>query len=112
MVIDYTFFYVEANIVCIIIFALLLLGNLGGVDRQEKQRLFAGTLISHMLYFFVDIAWVLMLGGYIPSLRLNLSILNILLAVILSTLHREDPCNGRGSVDGIPFRILPGSCHH
>ena len=86
MVMDYTFFYVEANIICIIIFALLLLGNLGGVDRQEKQRLFAGTLISHMLYFFVDIAWVLMLGGYIPSLRLNLSILNILLAVILSTI--------------------------
>ena len=86
MVMDYTLFYVEANIVCIIIFALLLLGNLGGVDRQEKQRVFAGTLISHMLYFFVDIAWVLMLGGYIPSLRLNLSILNILLAVILSTI--------------------------
>lgn len=86
MEMDYTFFYVEANIVCIIIFALLLLRNLGGIDRQEKQRVFDGTLISHMLYFFVDIAWVLMLGGYIPSIRLNLSILNILLAVILSTI--------------------------
>lgn len=83
---NYTFFYVEANVVCIIIFALLLVRDLGSVDRQEKQRVFAGIIISHMLYFASDIAWALMMGGYLPKNIVTASVINILNAIILSTI--------------------------
>ena len=57
MVLDYTFFYVEANIVCIIIFAMMLMREMGSVGRQTKQMIFFNIAISHMLYFVSDIAW-------------------------------------------------------
>ena len=33
---EYFIYYTESNIVCIIIFSIMLLHNLFGVDRQEK----------------------------------------------------------------------------
>ena len=86
MVLDYTFFYVEANIVCIIIFAMMLLREMGSVGRQTKQMIFFNIAISHMLYFVSDIAWVLVLNGNIPHTVLSASIVNISNAVLLSLL--------------------------
>ena len=37
---DYTWFYVEANVVSIIIFLLILLRELGAVGLQSKQVVF------------------------------------------------------------------------
>ena len=70
MVLDYTFFYVEANIVCIIIFAMMLMREMGSVGRQTKQMIFFNIAISHMLYFVSDIAWVLILNDNIPHTAL------------------------------------------
>ena len=71
MVLDYTFFYVEANIVCIIIFAMMLMREMGSVGRQTKQVIFVNITISHMLYFISDIAWVLILADIIPYTRFS-----------------------------------------
>ena len=86
MVLDYTFFYVEANVVCIIIFAMMLLREMGSVGRQTKQMIFFNIAISHMLYFVSDIAWVLVLNGNIPHTVLSASIVNISNAILLSLL--------------------------
>ena len=86
MKMDYTFFYVEANAVCIIMFALLLFRSLVNVDHQEKQRFFAGILLSHILYFFSDIAWALSMGEYIPHTYLSCACINVLNSVILNSM--------------------------
>ena len=83
MVMDYTYFYIEANIVCIVIFGMMLLRELHTVGRQAKQIAFLNLLVSHILYFISDIAWVLVVGGIIPNTRLSSSIVNVANAVFL-----------------------------
>lgn len=83
---DYTFFYVEANIVCIIIFVLMLIREMGAVGRQTKQVIFVNITISHILYFISDIVWVLILGGYLSRAVLSTSIVNYANAVLLSAI--------------------------
>ena len=61
-------FYAEANVVCIIIFALMLFRDLGTVGRQTKQIVFVNIVVTHMIYFSSDIVWGLILGGIIPRL--------------------------------------------
>ena len=80
----YTFFYVEANVVCVIIFAILLIKNLNSVDRQEKQRIYDRVLISSMMYFACDSFWAMIEGGSIPSTRLGVDIVNYGNSVILA----------------------------
>ncbi|MBR2549024.1 MAG: GGDEF domain-containing protein [Clostridiales bacterium] len=82
----YTLFYVEANVVCIIIFAMLLIKDLGGVGRQTKQMIFVNIIAAHIMYFVSDICWVLMLGNMIPHTRLSVSVVNIINAILLSAI--------------------------
>ena len=86
MVLNYTFFYIEANIVCIIIFAMLLIRNMGNIDRQEKQRIFDLSLICHILYFTSDIIWVLIEAGKVPRTMLTVSAVNLGNAFFLCSL--------------------------
>ena len=83
MNIDYTFFYTEANIVCIIVFILLLIKDLGGVGRQAKQITFINIVIAHMLYFVSDICWVLIIARLIPKTQFSASFVNITNAILL-----------------------------
>ena len=83
---DYTFFYTEANVVCIIIFVMLLIKDLGGVGRQAKQITFINIVIAHIFYFVSDIFWVLILARIIPFTRFSVSIVNILNAIFLSAI--------------------------
>ena len=86
MNLDYTFFYTEANAVCIIIFILLLIKDLGGVGRQAKQITFINIVIAHILYFVSDICWVLILARIIPYTTLSVSLVNISNAIFLSII--------------------------
>ena len=82
----YTEFYVEANIVCIIIFMIMLVRELGSVGRQTKQVIFINITISHILYFLSDIGWVLVLGGLLPDTRILVTVYNLLNAFLLSSI--------------------------
>lgn len=62
-------YYTESTIICLIIFAILLVHDLLGVDRQEKQIKFDHALIAFMLYFVSDGLWAAIIGGVIPSVR-------------------------------------------
>ena len=86
MNLDYTFFYTEANVVCIIIFIILLIKDLGGVGRQAKQVTFINIVFAHMLYFVSDICWAFVIAGIIPLTRFTASLVNISNAIFLSLI--------------------------
>ena len=71
-------YYIEALIVCIIMFLILLYHNAHNLDRQEKQIKFDKSLIAFILYFTADCFWAAIAGGVIPKAR------PIVLLVLLS----------------------------
>ena len=80
---DYTWFYVEANVVCIIIFLMMFFREVGTVGRQSKQVIFINIIIAHITYFLSDICWALILGGYLPKISIVIFTVNVLNAIIL-----------------------------
>ena len=69
MMYRFSIFYIEANLVCSIVFGILLLHNYFNIDRQEKQIKFDQVLISFIFYFLVDCLWAAIIDGYIPKSR-------------------------------------------
>ena len=61
--------YAETNIVCIIIFLVLLFHDLFGVDRQEKQIKYDNVLIAFIFYFIADIFWAALEDRVVPVTR-------------------------------------------
>ena len=86
MVMDYTGFYVEANIVSIILFLMMFFREVGSVGRQSKQVIFLNMIIAHILYFTSDIFWVLILGGYLPANYFSVSVANLMNALIIGAI--------------------------
>ena len=83
MVADYTFFYIESNIICIIIFLMMILKELSVAGRQAKLLVFINICFAHILYFISDIGWVQVLYDFIPRSRLTVSSFNIVNAIML-----------------------------
>ena len=83
---DYTWFYVEANIVSIVIFTLLLLRELGSIGRQSKQVVFINIIFAHIMYFLSDICWALILDHYLPPIPGLVAAANIINAIVLSCI--------------------------
>ena len=65
------FYYVEANIVCLIIFGIMVVYDRLSIDRQEKQVKFDHALIAFMVYFFLDALWGLIQQGTLPNTRFS-----------------------------------------
>ncbi|MBR3106705.1 MAG: GGDEF domain-containing protein [Clostridia bacterium] len=63
---NFAFYYIESNIVCIIVFGILLIHSLS-IDRQEKQIQFDYVLVAFMLYFASDSFWAAIIGGLVPK---------------------------------------------
>lgn len=81
-------YYIEANIVCIIIFGILLLHNHFNIDRQEKQIRFDRVLITFMLYFAVDCLWAAIVENLIPKTRFNVVVNTFLIYILMAaTVH-------------------------
>ncbi|MBO4869036.1 MAG: GGDEF domain-containing protein [Clostridia bacterium] len=73
---DYIIYYTESNIVCLIIFCIMLIHDLRGVDRQEKQVKYDHALIAFMCYFVSDALWAAVIAGVIPRTEFTVAILN------------------------------------
>ncbi|MBR3081763.1 MAG: GGDEF domain-containing protein [Clostridiales bacterium] len=86
MELDYTTFYIEANIVCIIIFLMMFIREMGSVGRQAKQMVFVNITIAHMLYFICDTTWVLVISDVIPKNFYTASTVNVINAILLSAI--------------------------
>lgn len=83
---DYTWFYVEANIVSIIIFTMMLLRELGSVGKQTKQVVFINIIFAHIIYFLSDICWALILGKYLPPIPFLVAAVNTINSIVLSAI--------------------------
>ncbi len=78
-------YYIEANIVCMIIFGILLIHNHFSIDRQEKQIKFDHVLIAFMLYFLVDCFWAAIVEEMIPKTRLHVAVNTFLLYILMGS---------------------------
>lgn len=83
MVADYTFFYIESNIICIIVFMMVILKEMSSASRQTKQLVFINICFAHILYYISDIGWVQVMYDFIPQTRLTVSCFNFFNAVML-----------------------------
>jgi len=63
----FSFYYIEANLVCAIVFGIILLHNHFNIDRQEKQIKFDHALLAFIVYFLMDSAWAGVVDGLLPS---------------------------------------------
>ena len=86
MHLDYSFFYAEASIVCILILGILLLHSRKYSSRQEKQIWFDRAVIAFILYFVSDIFWAAILGGALPRTRFGVILCNALNFFLLGLL--------------------------
>ena len=73
---SYLIYYTEANVVCIVIFAIMLFRGLTNVDRQEKQIKYDHALVAFMLYFICDACWAAVIAGVIPRTLFVMLLLN------------------------------------
>lgn len=62
-------YYTEANLVCFIIFGILLVHDILSLDRQEKQLRYDEALVAFMLYFAADSFWAAIVSGVLPASR-------------------------------------------
>lgn len=79
---NFAVYYIEANVVCIIVFGILLLHNHFNIDRQEKQIKYDHVLIAFMLYFLTDCFWAAITTEMIPKTRFSV-VLNMFLTYLL-----------------------------
>ena len=82
----YLFFYAEANIICIVIFVILLLHDRHYNTRQEKQIWFDRTMVAHICYFISDIGWAAVISGALPRTRTLVILFNFLNFVLISLI--------------------------
>ena len=83
---DYFFFYMEANVFCVLIFFILLLHDRKYNTMQEKQIWFNRTVMAHVLYFLSDIGWAAVIGGVLPRARLPVYLFNTLNFIFMGLL--------------------------
>ncbi len=63
---EYFVYYAQSNIVCAIIFGIMIIHDMRSVDRQEKQIKFDHALIAFALYFLSDAIWAGVDSGVFP----------------------------------------------
>ena len=81
---DHFFFYAEATVVCVLIFAIMLLNDYRNGNRQEKQIYLDRTIVAHIIYFVNDLAWAAVLSGFLPRTRLSVVLVNFINAFFLA----------------------------
>ena len=89
---DYFIYYAESNIVCLIIFGIMLVHDMFKIDRQEKQIKYDRALTAFMLYFISDIIWVAVTDNVITknivtSMIVNFANYIVMVAVTYNWLH-------------------------
>lgn len=89
---NYFIYYTEASVVCVVIFAIMLVRGVFSVDRQEKQIKYDHALVAFMLYFVSDTLWAAVIAGILPRTRFTVLATNfsnyVLMAAITYTWLR------------------------
>ena len=105
---SFAFYYIEANVVCILVFAIMLVHNHFSIDRQEKQINFDRALVAFILYFLADCFWAAISSEMIPKTFFGVTAVCFLLYLFMSSItyfwlgfvmafeqtpHRDRPIN-------------------
>ena len=80
---SFAVYYIEANVVCILVFGILLFHNHFNIDRRERQIKFDHVLIAFMLYFLVDCFWAAITTEMIPKTRFNVVVNTFLIYILM-----------------------------
>lgn len=83
---EYFIYYTESNVVCLIIFLILLVHDLLNVDRQERQVKYDHALIAFMLYFVSDVVWAGVTAKIIPKNMISVSICSFSNYILMATI--------------------------
>lgn len=83
---SFAFYYIEANIVCILVFAIMMVHNHFSVDRQEKQIKFDRALAAFILYFLADCFWAAVQSEVIPKTRFSMTTVAFLLYLFMTLI--------------------------
>ena len=83
-----TFFayYAESNIVCAIIFAIMLVHDLLTMNRQEQQIKYDKALVAFMLYFISDCFWAAVDSGILPKNTFSVAATNFANYVLMAAV--------------------------
>ena len=84
--VDFAIYYIESNLVCIIVFAILLIHNHFNIDRQEKQIKFDYALIAFIVYFIGDIIWAAITAEYLSKTRLSVCTISFVMCILLASI--------------------------
>lgn len=83
---SYFIYYTEASIVCVLVFAIMLVRDLMSVDRQEKQIKYDHALVAFMLYFVSDALWAAVIAGMLPRNRFTVVSTNFANYVLMAAI--------------------------
>ena len=83
---EYFTYYLESNLVCTIIFVILLVRDLVGGDRQEKQIKFDHALTAFILYFVSDAVTAAVIAGVIPKTTLSVVATNFVNYLLMASV--------------------------
>ena len=79
--------YLESNVVCLVIFSIMLAHDILKKDRREKQIKYDHTLVAFMAYFVSDTLWAAVYAeGVIPQNRLSVALVNFSNCVIIAAV--------------------------
>ena len=84
---EYFIYYAESNIVCLIIFGILLFHDYFSLDQQEKQIKYDHALVAFMLYFFFDTCFAAVIDGVLPKtpVTMTAALMTVFVTMILIT---------------------------
>ena len=82
-------FYLEANVICVIMLLIILITDYFHSTQQEKQVWFKRALVANILYFASDIGWAAVLAGQLPKTRALVVVFNLLNYILLSLMAFE-----------------------
>ena len=103
---EFFIYYTEANIICTVIFVILLGHDLFSVDRQEKQLKYDNALVAFMLYFLSDILTAAVISGYLPKTAFSVAFSRILNYFLMAALTHAW-LNYMMAVEQLPHRNRP-----
>ena len=81
MVVDWHLYYIFVNVVCILIFGVMLVHDFIKLDKQEKQIKFDSALMSFIIYFVADIFWALIEGNALPKTVFSSALINFIIFI-------------------------------
>ncbi len=80
---EFALYYIEANIICIIVFSILLIHNHFNLDRQEKQIKYDHALNAFILYFLADCFWAAITADMIPKTRFSVAVNTFFIYILM-----------------------------